>query len=167
MIPFPSGMLFRSESESSVGFLHIFSFESENLDIGVSSASIKHVVCALGSEIFDQLDDTLFYCCLKSVWEVCRKCRGGGRYKKAARHSLLPLSYLVLFRFIRNWSKHILVMTTFKKFSIVGCGNLGSKILDELVQKKKEGIIDSLTVISRSVSHIEILEWSGHFFYWH
>ena len=50
MVPFPSIIFFRSESESLIGFFYIFTFEPENIDIGASSDSIKHVVCALGPE---------------------------------------------------------------------------------------------------------------------
>lgn len=58
--------------------------------------------------------------------------------------ALAAVSYSELF--------HKQTMSHLNKFAIVGYGFLGAKILTELAQKKATGIIESLLVVSRSVS---------------
>ena len=42
-------------------------------------------------------------------------------------------------------------MSTYRNFAVVGYGFIASKLVAALAQKKTEGAIDSLVVLSRSV----------------
>ena len=42
-------------------------------------------------------------------------------------------------------------MSNFRKFAIVGAGNVGSFIVEELLKQKAAGSIDEITIVSRPV----------------
>jgi hypothetical protein len=43
-------------------------------------------------------------------------------------------------------------MSGFKKFAIVGAGNIGAFIVEELLKQKTAGAIDDVTIVTRPVS---------------
>jgi len=44
-------------------------------------------------------------------------------------------------------------MSGFKKFAIVGAGNVGGYFAEELLKKKAAGEIDDLVIVTRPVRH--------------
>jgi saccharopine dehydrogenase-like NADP-dependent oxidoreductase len=42
-------------------------------------------------------------------------------------------------------------MSNFRKFAIVGAGNVGGFIVEELLKQKAAGSIDEITIVSRPV----------------
>jgi ornithine cyclodeaminase/alanine dehydrogenase-like protein (mu-crystallin family) len=61
-------------------------------------------------------------------------------------HALRTVTTTHLFIYIPT---HI--MSNFRKFAIVGAGNVGSFIVDELLKQKAAGTIDEISIISRPV----------------
>jgi saccharopine dehydrogenase-like NADP-dependent oxidoreductase len=42
-------------------------------------------------------------------------------------------------------------MSNFRKFAIIGAGNVGGFIVEELLQQKAAGLIDEISIVSRPV----------------
>jgi hypothetical protein len=51
-------------------------------------------------------------------------------------------------------------MSNFRRFAIVGAGNVGGFIVEELLKQKAAGAIDEITIVSRPVRPV-----SHHRFY--
>jgi saccharopine dehydrogenase-like NADP-dependent oxidoreductase len=45
-------------------------------------------------------------------------------------------------------------MSNFRSFAIIGAGNVGGFIVEELLKQKAAGAIDEITIVSRPVRHV-------------
>jgi saccharopine dehydrogenase-like NADP-dependent oxidoreductase len=45
-------------------------------------------------------------------------------------------------------------MSNFRSFAIIGAGNVGGFIVEELLKQKATGTIDEITIVSRPVRHV-------------
>ncbi len=47
-------------------------------------------------------------------------------------------------------------MSGFKKFAVVGAGNVGSLVVEELLKQKATGAVEEITVVTRPVRFVPL-----------